>query len=183
MLYYNITHVSSRSKRVILLNKNKVISPFKPASHKHQACLHSAIETAKKHCDASGLRLTPLRLRVLELVWQNHEPVKAYDILDDLKQGHSSSAPPTVYRALDFLQEEGLVHKIESLNAYVGCGSPDHNHASQFLICRSCGVVAEMNDADIRNLIADKAIDMGFKIDKEIIEVKGICSQCSDKSG
>ena len=93
---------------------------------------------------------------------------------------NSSSAPPTVYRALDFLQEEGLVHKIESLNAYVGCGAPDHNHASQFLICRVCSAAAEMNDTDIRNLIADKAADIGFKIDKEIIEVKGICSQCSD---
>jgi len=163
------------------LNKNKVISPFRPARHKHQACLHSAIEVAKKHCNVSGLRLTPLRQRVLELVWQNHEPVKAYDILDKLKQNHSSSAPPTVYRALDFLQEEGLVHKIESLNAYVGCGAPDHNHASQFLICRVCGAAAEMNDTDIRNLIADKAAYMGFKIDKEIIEVKGICSQCSAK--
>jgi Fur family zinc uptake transcriptional regulator len=118
----------------------------------------------------------------LELVWSSHEPVKAYDILDILRDEHSGSAPPTVYRALDFLQEEGMVHRIESLNAYVGCGAPDHNHVSQFLICQSCGAAAEMNDTEIRNLIADKAADMGFKIDREIIEVNGICSQCSDKS-
>ena len=106
------------------MSKSKLISPFKPAAHKHQECLQSAIAAAKTHCDAAGIRLTPIRQRVLELVWQNHEPVKAYDILDKLKQAKSSSAPPTVYRALDFLQDEGLVHKIESLNAYVGCGNP-----------------------------------------------------------
>lgn len=153
-----------------------------PVRHEHQKCLHTAIETAKQHCENSGLRLTPLRQRVLELVWQNHKPVKAYDILDELKRVHASSAPPTVYRVLDFLQEEGLVHKLESLNAYVGCGAPDQNHNSQFLMCRSCGVAAEMDDVDIRNLIADKVAGIGFKIDKEIIEIKGICSQCSSES-
>ena len=69
----------------MLSRKNKIISPFKPARHKHQRCLQSAVEAATKHCDVLGLRLTPIRQRVLELVWQNHEPVKAYDILDQLK--------------------------------------------------------------------------------------------------
>lgn len=163
------------------MHNNPVISSFKPVKHKHQACLHSAIVAAKKHCDNLGLRLTPIRQRVLELVWKNHEPVKAYDILDALKQFHAASAPPTVYRALDFLQEEGLVHKIESLNAYIGCGAPDQHHTSQFLICRLCGATAELNDTDIRSLISDKASDLGFKIDQEIIEMKGICSTCSDE--
>jgi len=162
------------------LNKNKVMSPFKPARHKHQECLQSAIEAAKRHCDAFGLRLTPLRQRVLELVWQNHEPVKAYDILDELKQGHSSSAPPTVYRALDFLQEEGLVHKIESLNAYVGCGNPKESHSSQFLICHECGFVAELDDADISDLLQKKANRFGFSIDDEMVEIKGHCQECRD---
>jgi Fur family zinc uptake transcriptional regulator len=160
------------------MNKNKLISPFRSASHHHQECLQSAIAAAKKHCDNSGLRLTPIRQRVLELVWQNHEPVKAYDILDKLKQAKSSSAPPTVYRALDFLQDEGLVHKIESLNAYVGCGNPKEMHKSQFFICHDCGAVAELDDKDIRDLLQKKAQRFGFKIDDEMVEIKGRCQAC-----
>jgi len=164
------------------MRKTNVITPFKKTSHVHQQCSDAALSVAEDTCNSRGVRLTKLRRRVLELVWSSHEPVKAYDILDILRDEHSGSAPPTVYRALEFLQDEGMVHKIESLNAYVGCGAPDHNHASQFFICQSCGAAAEMNDTEIRNLIADKAADMSFKIDKEIIEVKGVCSQCSDKS-
>lgn len=140
--------------------------------------MKSAIQTAKKHCDNAGMRLTPLRQRVLELVWQSHEPVKAYDVLDELKREHSSSAPPTVYRALDFLQEQGLVHKIESLNAYIGCGNPEELHTSQFFICRECGSVAELDDVDISGLIEKKANRFGFKIDNEMVEIKGHCQEC-----
>ncbi len=164
------------------MRKSNLITPFKKTSHVHQQCTDEALAAAEDTCNSRGVRLTKLRRRVLELVWSSHEPVKAYDILDILRDEHSGSAPPTVYRALEFLQEEGMVHKIESLNAYAGCGAPDHNHASQFLICQSCGAAAEMNDIEIRNLIADKAADMGFKIDKEIIEIKGVCLQCSNKS-
>jgi Fur family zinc uptake transcriptional regulator len=160
------------------VSKSKLISPFKPASHKHQECLQSAIDAAKKHCDAAGIRLTPIRLRVLELVWQNHEPVKAYDILDKLKQAKSSSAPPTVYRALDFLQDEGLVHKIESLNAYVGCGNPKDVHKGQFFICHDCGSVAELDDDEIRDLLQKKAKLFGFEINDEMVEIKGYCQEC-----
>ena len=163
------------------MRKPRVITPFKHSTHVHQRCTDLALSVAEETCNSRGVRLTRLRRRVLELVWSSHEPVKAYDILDILRDEHSGSAPPTVYRALDFLQTQGMVHKIESLNAYIGCGASDQNHASQFLICRSCGAAAEMDDADIRNVISDKAAGLGFKIDKEIIEIKGICSQCSDK--
>ncbi len=162
------------------MSKNKVISPFKPSVHEHNDCLQSAIKTAKSHCEESGLRLTPLRQQVLELVWQSHEPVKAYDVLDKLKQDHSSSAPPTVYRALDFLQEQGLVHKIESLNAYMGCGNPEESHSGQFFICNDCGSVAELDDADISGLIQKKAKGFGFLINDEMIEIKGRCQECRD---
>ncbi len=160
------------------MSKNNILSPFKPSGHKHQKCLQSAIATAKKHCAELGLRLTPLRQRVLELVWQSHEPVKAYDILAQLKNDQGASAPPTVYRALDFLQEEGLVHKIESLNAYVGCGNPVESHSSQFLICQQCGIVAELDDPDIRNLLMKKASSLGFRIQDEMVEIKGLCQEC-----
>lgn len=160
------------------MSKNKIISPFKSPAHEHNDCLQSAIKMAKSHCEESGLRLTPLRQQVLELVWQSHEPVKAYDVLDKLKHDHASSAPPTVYRALDFLQKQGLVHKIESLNAYVGCGNPEESHSGQFFICHDCGSVAELDDDDIRGLIKKKASQIGFNIDNEMIEIKGHCQEC-----
>ena len=160
------------------MSKNKVISPFIPASHKHQDCLKAAIVAAKSHCDAVGISLTPIRQRVLELIWQDHEPVKAYDILDKLKQSKSSSAPPTVYRALEFLQDEGLVHKIESLNAYIGCGNPRNTHKGQFFICHDCGFVAELDDDEIRRLFQKKAKRFGFEINDEIVEIKGYCQEC-----
>ncbi len=151
---------------------------FKSAKHKHQHCLKSALASAKKHCHNSGLRLTPIRQHVLELIWQSHEPVKAYNLLDELKQITTSSAPPTVYRALDFLQAQGFVHKIESLNAYIGCGNPLIAHQGQFFICHHCGLAAELNDIDIRDLIRDKAAQYGFEIDHETIEIKGRCRSC-----
>ena len=159
----------------------RIVMPFKESDHAHQHCLDSALLTAEKTCLERGVRLTRLRRRVLELVWGSHEPVKAYDILDKLHGEDFSSAPPTVYRALDFLQSEGLVHKIESLNAYVGCASPEHRHISQFLICHHCGSVAELDDPEIRKLLAKKAATLGFHIDHEMIEIKGMCSACAEE--
>ena len=159
----------------------RIVMPFKENGHAHQHCLDAALLTAEKTCLERGVRLTQLRRRVLELVWGSHEPVKAYDVLDKLRDENFSSAPPTVYRALDFLQSEGLVHKIESLNAYVGCASPEQQHISQFLICHVCGSVAELDDPEIRKLLALKAEKLGFVIDHEMIEIKGMCSACADE--
>src|SRR5918999_799750 len=122
MLYYNIERSSVTEE-----------NPFHP--HDHLSCIGDALDRAAVLCDQRGARLTPLRRRVLELVWRGHEPVGAYDLLAQMGR----AAPPTVYRALDFLIEQGLVHRIESLNAYVGCDRPEAAHASQFLICTDCG--------------------------------------------
>lgn len=155
-----------------------VIIPFQDDRHTHDDCLQAAIRAAEAVCQQRGLRLTPLRRRVLELVWQSHEPVKAYDVLDKLRQEHRGAAPPTVYRALDFLQAEGFVHRIESLNAFIGCGAPQESHDGQFLICRSCGEVAEIDDDDITRLLSRKARRLGFRIDNETIEIRGLCASC-----
>jgi Fur family transcriptional regulator, zinc uptake regulator len=160
------------------MSNNRVLMPFKEHGHKHQHCLETALLAAEKTCLERGVRLTSIRRRVLELIWSSHEPVKAYDILDQLRNEHASSAPPTVYRALDFLQAEGLVHKIESLNAYVGCAEPDHSYQTQFLICHDCGSVAELDNVNVRQLLAENAKQMGFHIDHETIEIKGTCAAC-----
>ncbi|MCC5857990.1 MAG: transcriptional repressor [Ectothiorhodospiraceae bacterium] len=155
-----------------------VVTPFRSQNHDHALCVDDALAQAEANCRRKGVRLTPIRRRVLELIWRRHEPVKAYDLLDSLKSNHRSAAPPTVYRALDFLLEEGLIHRIESLNAYVGCGDPGKPHLGQFLICQQCNAVAELNDPDIRNLLLEKAGAMGFQVHWQTIEINGICPQC-----
>lgn len=160
----------------------KVLREFSAGKHKHSECIAHALSAAEAMCLKRGGRLTTLRRRVLELVWASHEPVKAYDVLDTLRAERSSAAPPTVYRALDFLQEGGLVHKIESLNAYIGCGQPGHLDSGQFLICSDCGEVAELDDPELVKLIGKKAKQIGFSIEEQVVEIKGCCAQCAPAS-
>ena len=157
---------------------DSVVTPFRNQNHDHALCVDDALAQAEANCRRRGVRLTPIRRRVLELIWRRHEPVKAYDLLDSLKSDHRSAAPPTVYRALDFLMEEGLIHRIESLNAYVGCGDPGNPHLGQFLICKHCNAVAELNDPDIRDLLVRKAENLGFEVNWQTIEINGVCPQC-----
>ena len=112
-----------------------ILAPFKPKNHDHEKCVAEAIAAAEARCARDGRSFTPLRRRVLELVWSSHGPVGAYELLDELRAERRGAAPPTVYRALDFLMGNGLIHRIESLNAYVGCGSPDQRDT-----CRNVGV-------------------------------------------
>jgi Fur family zinc uptake transcriptional regulator len=158
---------------------NTWLRAFKPPRHRHADCVSGALAAAERSCAVHGQRLTELRRRVLELVWESHRPIKAYDVLARLQQERNGAAPPTVYRALEFLRTEGLVHRIESLNAFVGCGEPARAHTGQFLICRRCGAVAEMDDAELSDLIAGKAGKMGFRVDRETIEIEGVCGECA----
>lgn len=160
-----------------------VLRKFTPIEHDHRRCVASALAKAEEACAASGRRLTPLRRRVLELVWSSHLPVKAYDLLAQLGGGREQAAPPTVYRTLDFLQQAGLVHRIASLNAFVGCGEPRARHVGQFLICTRCGAVAEMADAEVSARIELRADKLGFRVARETIEVEGTCRDCRRKPG
>lgn len=149
-----------------------------PDTHDHAACVGEALETAEALCAGRGARLTPLRRRVLELVWSSHRPVGAYDILGRLDDGSRKAAPPTVYRALDFLIEHGLVHRIESMNAYLGCNHPEESHSGQFLICRECGDVAELDDDEVRQMLRRKAAGAGFEVRSQTVELVGFCANC-----
>lgn len=151
---------------------------FLLASHDHAHCIEAALGRAARLCERRGARLTPLRRRVLELVWRGHSAVKAYDLLRDLGAQHASAKPPTVYRALEFLIEQGLVHRLESLNAYVGCPNPDARHEAQFLICDGCGQVSEFQAPEVRAAISDQAADLGFAIAQQTIEARGTCQSC-----
>ena len=151
---------------------------FPEVSHDHSRCLDGALDRAAALCAQRGVRLTALRRRVLELVWGGHRPLGAYDILNTLKAERLGAAPPTVYRALDFLRQQGLVHRIESLNAFVGCPDPDTPHGGQFLICRGCGLAAEMNDDTVDQAIRKSAAAAGFADGRKVIEIEGLCPHC-----
>lgn len=155
-----------------------VVTPFKHADHDHEHCVDDALNRAERQCRDNGVRLTAIRRRVLELIWRRHEPMKAYDLLDMLRSERRSAAPPTVYRALDFLLEEGLVHRIESLNAFIGCGDPRRPHVGQFLICQHCNAVAELNDGDVYRVLSNKAAELGFQVNSQTIEINGLCPAC-----
>jgi Fur family transcriptional regulator, zinc uptake regulator len=152
-------------------------------AHDHSRCVTAALDAAEQLCSRDGVRFTSLRKRVLELVWQSHRPLGAYDILDTLaREDGRRAAPPTVYRALDFLLEQGLVHRIASLNAFIGCTSPEHRHQGQFLICRNCHVALELDQARIHQAIDESARAVDFSVESETVEITGLCGQCKDSA-
>jgi Fur family zinc uptake transcriptional regulator len=155
-------------------------SAFATDEHDHQRCIDEALDKAAALCLERGARLTELRRRVLELVWRSHEPVGAYAILEQLQRSRGGAAPPTVYRALDFLLGQRLIHRIASLNAFVGCPTPDRRHSSQFLICSGCGRVAEIDDSKVDSAIARSAASQGFTVDRLTIELQGRCPACNE---
>ena len=147
--------------------------------HDHTQCVRSALADADTLCAEQGVRLTALRRRVLELVWHSHKPLGAYDILAVLSETDGRrAAPPTVYRALDFLLENGLVHRIASLNAFVGCSHPAQPHQGQFLICRQCHAAIELAQNDISVVIVNSAASVGFSVESQTVEIVGLCASC-----
>lgn len=153
-------------------------SGFAPPGHDHALCVDDALAAAERQCGAKGARLTEQRRRVLELIWKSHAPVGAYTLLDRLREEGVRAQPPTVYRALEFLVENGLIHRIESLNAYVGCADPDESHVGQFLICTGCQSAAELDDPGIGSAIAARTKEMGFSVTRATVEIAGLCPNC-----
>lgn len=150
------------------------------SSHDHASCVGQALDRARALCQSRQARLTPVRARVLELVWSSHRPRGAYAILEDLAGDGRRVAPLTVYRALDFLLEQGLVHRIESLNAYIGCPHPDERHSGQFLVCQRCGNATELDDPGVTAAITAGALARGFRPLRQMVEVLGLCPCCQD---
>jgi len=159
------------------------VKVFLDTDHDHGQCLNRALDRAGAICNQRGTKLTPLRRRVLQLVWGGHKPLGAYDILDTLKRERGGAAPPTVYRALAFLLQQGLVHRIESRNAFVGCCDPETPHDVKFLICRVCGLAAELNDVRIDTAIRNSAARAGFAVAHGAIELEGLCPHCQTGEG
>jgi Fur family zinc uptake transcriptional regulator len=151
---------------------------FPSPDHDHDRCASAAIAHAEAQCAARAQRLTPMRRQVLQALLSSHKPLGAYEIIDRLAQ-RNRPAPITIYRALDFLRENGLVHRIESRNAYVACV---HNHGGDdlvvFLICESCGAVGEAPGGGAAEALKASSRAAGFSPKSPLIEIAGICSHC-----
>ncbi|OAN88561.1 Fur family transcriptional regulator [Marinobacter sp. EhC06] len=153
--------------------------PYRP--HNHDACVSQALTDARAICQRQNARLTPIRERVLELIWQSHKPLGAYDVLGELSTDGHNAAPPTVYRALDFLQQHGLVHRIASLNAFIGCTHAGENHTGMFLICRACGNVLELTAPSVSTEVRKAASEEGFRAENTTLEIAGLCPRCQSE--
>lgn len=144
------------------------------------------LDRAEAICEHRGATLTELRRQVLGMILDAAAPTGAYELLDRLRQIRRGAAPPTVYRTLEFLLEQGLIHRLERLSAFVGCvagctADPDggsHAHAAQFLICRNCGRVTEMQDDGVAAVLARIAKEAGFTISNLTVEAEGLCGTC-----
>jgi len=136
------------------------------------------LSEAKALCAKRKTRLTRRRLQVLEILLRSHQPMRAYEILACLNKVESKAmiAPPIVYRALEFLLDEGLAHRIESRNAFISCAHPGHNCAAQFLICSGCEKVAELENSD--SAVVSEAARLGFSVDHAVVEISGHCAEC-----
>lgn len=148
-----------------------------PTHHVHDG--DGYVLEVERACRQRGLRLTPIRANALRLIADAGRPIKAYDLLDRMKATHGSAAPPTVYRALDFLLEHGFVHKLSSINAYVGCHHPGAaQHAVPFLICDTCQSATELEDSRVVEMLEASAHALGFRPTAQIVEMHGQCAAC-----
>ena len=138
------------------------------------------LDAAAAACLRDGVRFTELRRHVLGLVLAADGPVTAYGLLSQLHGTRWNAAPPTVYRALDFLMQQGLIHRVERLNAFIGCDEgASHAHAAQFLICRTCGGVEEVDDHAVAHAVRHAAAAKGFVPSHSTIEIEGTCGACA----
>jgi Fur family zinc uptake transcriptional regulator len=154
---------------------------FHAPDHDHDRCTADALKHAEARCAERAQRLTPIRRQVLEVLLGSHKPLGAYEIMDRAVVRGGRPAPITVYRALDFLRENGLVHRIESRNAFVACVS---HHADGdlvvFLICEHCGAVGEASSTAVADQLKAAAGSAGFTPKAPVIEISGVCAHCKD---
>ncbi|WP_429304352.1 Fur family transcriptional regulator [Paraburkholderia sp. GAS199] len=146
--------------------------------HTHGESQETALALAEEYCRERGEKLTPIRRKVLELLLNSGRATKAYSLLDDMRQIHPGSAPPTVYRALDFLLSAGLVHRIESINAFTVCHDLTQCQHGILVVCQQCGNVTELHQPKLRQALVAQIEDAGYRLASDEIELKGLCANC-----
>ena len=156
-------------------------APLGFCAHDHASCIRSAMQTAQDACAARGVQFTKVRQRTLEILLESHAALGAYDVLARLNAEGLGSKPPVAYRALAFLVEQGFVHRIERLNAFIACARPGADHDPAFMIWRACGTGAEAETASVG--LKASASQSGFQIEQTVIEAEGLCPTCQTGAG
>ena len=149
--------------------------------HDHASCAAVVLRRAEEQTRAVGVRLTPVRRRALEILLESHRAMGAYEVLERLAADGYGKQPPVAYRALDFLVEQGFAHRVQRLNAYAACLSPERNHMPVFLICRGCDQVAEADAPALRGALRDLAAQAEFATERATVELLGLCARCREE--
>ena len=154
---------------------------FPVPGHDHDRCTAEAISHAELICARRAQKFTPIRRQVLQALLSSHRPLGAYEVIEELAKSMPRPAPITVYRALDFLMENGLVHRIESRNAFLACAH-DHDASAMvaFLICERCGSVGEIPASRVAQSLSDAARTTGFTPKLSVVEITGTCAHCQN---
>jgi Fur family zinc uptake transcriptional regulator len=160
--------------RMLYYNKMSVPAPH----HDHAHCTAELLARAERTCERRGSRLTGQRRDVLDCVAQSHSAVGAYDVIERMASRGPRPAPITVYRALDFLEAHGLVHKIESRNAFIACTHPHEGQPAAMLVCEQCGLVAELAAPQVFATLESAARTQGFSVHRSVVELTGLCAAC-----
>lgn len=147
--------------------------------HNHKQCVSNALKIAEQICSARGVQLTPIRYQILELIWESHKPVTAYELLERVRPLAMAAKPPTIYRALKFLSEQRLIHRVESLNAFIGCSCASAPHEQLLLICKNCQEVEERAAPNVMHALNQEFNDAKFIAHSKAIEIHGLCDQCA----
>ncbi len=176
-LSYMLHHYEIRSKGETRMASDRALFP--EPGHDHGSCIASGFEYAEAACDGRRVRFTPNRRAVLEVLLSDHKPLSAYEIAERIDWRGRKGGPVQVYRALELFETLGLVHRIESLNAYIACSRQDASHGAQFLVCKHCNRVAEASDGRLEKDIQRLAEQAGFQVHAPVVEIKGLCPDCA----
>jgi Fur family zinc uptake transcriptional regulator len=152
-------------------------------AHNHKSCCGNGMAAADRLAREAGLRLTPVRRRALEILLEEHRAMGAYQVLERLAADGFGAQPPVAYRALEFLVENGLAHRIRRLNAFTACMHPGEAHAPVFFICSECDGVAEAPGAGVTDAVAVAADQIAFQVARMNVEAVGICPNCQAADG
>ena len=143
-----------------------------------QGSIPARLRTAERLCIKRGKRLTPIRRQILQILLEQHRSIKAYELLEQIRATNPGAAPPTVYRALDFLVEQGLAHRLDATNAWTACHDADGAPHDLLVVCTECGVVAEVSDPSLTQQIASKVAQTGFTLSAHETELRALCRHC-----
>jgi len=148
-------------------------------AHAPSSSVAEHLRTAEALCRERGTRLTRIRRQVLEIMLRQDRSLKAYELLDEVRRIQANATPPTVYRALDFLSTQGLIHRLDTVNAWSVCHHASGAHQALLVVCVQCGVVVELDEPELSARLAHKATEAGFTLASPETELRALCQACA----